>query len=449
VTARARRVLAALAVAAAAVVLLPGPSAAQVFFASRPHPEFSVGPLFVRAAVTPALGATTVDVLFSLVVPPRQSGADLEQDIYLLWPGGVRGTPGERDPALGRFAESRGFEVVASGTVPLFARSLYAPRGQSREEPIPGGAPFVSFVHDVGAIERSTPVTWIRIPWTPRLVNRVWLMDLRLTVEGLIQPKAGNWLDRVFTGPRHRIVLTFHDVRGRAAFPLYLEHRDRVIRLSEDPAQILLRFSDSDRLKIDELAPPSASRRQSERRAVEIVSLYLDRSDGLTPQALTVQFGYYTALQTWAPILIPMLFFVAGNVAAVLVRNLAERLSRIVSARLSFGRPGHETPRGDGVILPRETLTRLVPVETTYEDVLRLCGPASEEREDVRGGHRTLVYRGRRVVPQRRRSFGWIGTVSHWDVEHHEVDVSFDDHRVRDVQARVRRSRLPAPEERT
>jgi hypothetical protein len=130
VTARARRVLAALAVAAAAVVLLPGPSAAQVFFASRPHPEFSVGPLFVRAAVTPALGATTVDVLFSLVVPPRQSGADLEQDIYLLWPGGVRGTPGERDPALGRFAESRGFEVVASGTVPLVARILYAPRGQ-------------------------------------------------------------------------------------------------------------------------------------------------------------------------------------------------------------------------------------------------------------------------------------------------------------------------------
>jgi hypothetical protein len=46
------------------------------------------------------------------------------------------------------------------------------------------------------------------------------------------------------------------------------------------------------------------------------------------------------------------------------------------------------------------------------------------------------------VVPHRRRSFGWFATVGHWDVEDHEVQIDFERDRVRDVQARVRRSRL-------
>ena len=50
--------------------------------------------------------------------------------------------------------------------------------------------------------------------------------------------------------------------------------------------------------------------------------------------------------------------------------------------------------------------------------------------------------RGQRVVPHRRRSFGWFATVGHWDVEDHEVQIDFERDRVRDVQARVRRSRL-------
>ena len=33
------------------------------------------------------------------------------------------------------------------------------------------------------------------------------------------------------------------------------------------------------------------------------------------------------------------------------------------------------------------------------------------------GETRTLVYRGQRMVPHRRRSFGWFATVSHWEVE--------------------------------
>jgi hypothetical protein len=431
---------------ALAVTLVPGTAVAQVFFGSRPNPEFTVGPLFVRAAISPALGPTTVDIRFSVVVPARRSAADLEQDLYLLWPGAVRGTAAPRDRDLARFVESRGFQIVGEGTMPLFARSLYRMGSGAREQAVPGGAPYVSFVQEVEELGASTPVTWIRIPWTPQVVNRTWLMTLRLTADDLVQPKAASWLERVFTGRRHRVVLSFHDIRGRGAFPIYLEQRDRVVHLSEDPAQMQIRFTDANRLKIDELAPPSASRRPIERRQAEIVSMYIDRSEGLTPQTLTVQFGYFTSLQTWAPILIPILFFVAGNVAAVLVRQFAERLSRMLSARVSFGRPGGETPRAGGTILTRETLARLSPGETTYQDVVRLCGPETEEREDVRDGYRTLIYRGRRVVPRRRRSFGWIGTVAHWDVEHHEVDISFDGEVLRDVQARVRRSRMPTPE---
>jgi hypothetical protein len=31
--------------------------------------------------------------------------------------------------------------------------------------------------------------------------------------------------------------------------------------------------------------------------------------------------------------------------------------------------------------------------------------------------------------------------VSHWDVEHHEVQIDFEQDRVRDIQARIRRTR--------
>jgi hypothetical protein len=59
---------------------------------------------------------------------------------------------------------------------------------------------------------------------------------------------------------------------------------------------------------------------------------------------------------------------------------------------------------------------------------------------------RRLVYRGRRVVPRRRRAFGWLTTVGHWDAEQHEVEIELERDVVKDVQARVTRSRLNAPE---
>ena len=95
-----------------------------------------------------------------------------------------------------------------------------------------------------------------------------------------------------------------------------------------------------------------------------------------------------------------------------------------------------------GVILSSEALDRITPGETTYQEVLRLCGSAGELHESrTTPERRRLVYRGRRIVPNRRRTFGWVATVSHWDIEHHEVVVEFDGDHVRDLQADVRRMR--------
>ena len=89
----------------------------------------------------------------------------------------------------------------------------------------------------------------------------------------------------------------------------------------------------------------------------------------------------------------------------------------------------------------------IVPGVTTYQEVLELCGSDVEEQSRLTDpGQRRLVYRGRRVVPRRRRAFGWLSTVAHWDVEQHEVHIDLERDVVRDVQARVTRSRLNAPE---
>ena len=433
--------------------LLAAPSGvahAQVFVAERPHPAFTVGPLFVRARVAPELGPVVVDVLWSLTVPTGRSAAELGQSLYLLWPSALLADAGagRPDPALARYVEARGFTVIDEGRLPLQARNVAQTGRRAPPEIIAGGAPFVTFVREGGALGLSAPATWIHLPWNPRFVDRAWLVDLRLTTTGLLKRKPGTWVEHTFWGPRHRLSLSFFDVRQRVLFPMYFVHRDRVVRLAEDPAQLIVNFAQADRLKIDELYPQSAKRQLSESlENTETVSLFLERSEGLTPQVLTVQFGYFTGLQSWAPILIPALFFILGNLAGPLIAGAIKSLARTLGARVHLGRAGGQPVRDSGVVVSREALTRLVPGETTYDQVIALCGPRGEESEQLGApDRRTLSYRGRRIVPNRRRTLGWLATVSHWDVEHHEVEIELERGVVRDVQARVRRSRLPHPD---
>lgn len=422
---------------------------AQVFLASKPHPGFQIGPLFVRAAVGPDLGPVVVEVLFTVAVPPTTSAADVAQDLWLLWPSAVEPDPkaGAPDPALERYLSARGCTVIESGRASLSAQNLYTP--EAAAVPLRGGAPFATFVREAGPLGLTAPGTYVRIPWDPRLANRVFMINLRLKTRGLIKPKPATWVERTFWGPRHRLSLSFNEVRQRALFPLYLEHRDRVVHLAEDPAQLVVDFAENERLKIDELFPQSAKRQISETlESTDSVTLYLDRSEGITPQVLTVQFGYFSGLQSWAPILIPALFFVLGNVAGVLVRVTAERLSKRWAGRVEFARK-RQAPRArdSGVVLDAGTLARIVPGTTTYDDVLRLCGHEVEESRSLAAPERRiLTYRGRHIVAHRRRVVGWLATVSHWDVEQHEVEIHLVRDVVHDVLARVRRSRLAQPE---
>ena len=269
---------------------------------------------------------------------------------------------------------------------------------------------------------------------------------MRLT--GLRRQKQATWLENALWGERHVITLGFNDVRTRATFPMYLAYRDRVVHLSDDPSQLIITFADSTHLKIHEVYPGSSQRRSSEtRQATEIVSAYLDPSEGLRPQVLSVQFGYFTGWKAWSPLLFAALFFVLGNLAGPLVTMLVKTLGARLQGRIQFGpSSGAPAQRETGTIVPRETLARIAPGETTQAEILDLCGPDPEERERLSApGRRTLVYRGRRVVPHRRRRFGWLATVNRWDIEHHEVEIELEGDRVRDVQAQVHRTRLSQP----
>jgi hypothetical protein len=437
------------ALLAAALLTVATPAAAQVFVGAAERPQFEIGPLFVRANVTSELDTIGVDITWSVAVPGNRSLAGVEQDILLLWPSAVRGDArlGGPAPELEKLVEERGLDAIDSGRVSYAARNLYAPGARSWE-PIAGGAPFVTFVRS-GGMGLTSPASLIRIPWDPRMLNRAFLMRLTFPTKGLLKDKPGTWTERTLWGPRHRLTLSFNEVRHRAIFPLYFEQRDRVIRLSEDPAQLLMDFADSPHLKIDEMVPAAARRQLSETRdQTDTVSLYLDRSEGLTPQVLNVQFGYFTGLQSWGPVLIPLAIFVAGNIGGVLIRNVAERLSKRWAGRLRFWRKAEQPPsRERGVVLDRDTLARISPGVTTHREVLALAGHDVEERQNLAEPNaRTLVYRGRRIVPHQKRVAGVLAAVTHWDVEDHEVEIVVDADVVRDVRAHVKRSRLTGAE---
>jgi hypothetical protein len=440
---RARLVLAALLL----LMAVPAVAGAQVFVASKPNPPFEIGPLFVRAQVTPKLGVLDVNVIWSLVLPPTRSAADLEQDLFLMWPTKLVGDPklGKGEPALEKYIVEHGFKVTGSGRAAYTAQNLYR-TGDGRSEAVEGGAPFVMFVReDSGPLGSSTPASLIRIPWDPRALNRAYLMRLALKSDGLIRPKPATWVEHTLWGSRYRLSLSFNEVRQRALFRLYLEQRDRVVKLSEDPAQLIIDFSDNNRLKIDELFPQSASRGPSENRAkTERVSRFLDRSEGLVPQVLMVQFGYFAGLQSWAPVLIPLAIFAAGNLGGVLMKNVAERLAKRYAGRVGFWRRrAEDVTRETGTVVDRDTLGHITPGTTTHDQVLELVGRDVEERVSLNAPERrTLIYRGRRIVPRRRRVAGLLATVTHWDVEDHETEIVLDHDVVSDVQAHVRRSRL-------
>src|SRR5262249_32945257 len=136
-------------VAMAAFLCAAAPTAGygQVFLASRPHPEFLIGPLFVVAQVSPGLAPVTVNLSFSLTVKPGLRRTDISRDRCLLWPAEVaeNTASGAADPQLSREIESRGFAVTGSGRLLLRSRDRMQVGTVALGEPLDVAASYVSY----------------------------------------------------------------------------------------------------------------------------------------------------------------------------------------------------------------------------------------------------------------------------------------------------------------
>ena len=427
-------------VLAAGLGVTPSGARAQAFLASRPHSGLAVTPLFIVANLSSDVADIPVEVMFSLMIPPDRSAIELEQDLYLLWPGEVVATGPAGGIQLPPDVAAQ-VTVIAQGRLRLQAQRHY--ESPADTEVVPTGAPFVSVVRTGGPMGVSPAATYIRIPWTPRVANQAWLTSVHLTARGLVKPKPSTWLGRTVSGSRSTLALGFNDVGSPAMFAMYYWQRDNVLPVTS-PARLVASFAQADRLAVDQLFPPAARREPSPSQpTTDLVSLFLTPADGLTPQVLRVEFGYFSRLQSWGPVLIPALFFALGNAVGGLLRGLAEQLYRRLGGWLQFGRQRASAVQLDtGTVIPRDRLAAIVPGETTHEEVLRLCGAEMEEHEDLtRPRRKTLVYRGRRDVPHRRWAWSWLAAVSYWDIERHEVEVTVEDGIVHNLQVRIGRAR--------
>ena len=431
----------------ALVLAAPVPAGAQLFFSDAPSPDLRIAPLTIRAAVTPAPGPVQVRILFSVMAPPGAAVSDL----YLLWPGEVKGDPalGARDPVLAQAVTALRFDVVEEGRLPLRARQVSGEGDAAAREPVPGGAPYVTFVQTGGALGLSAPATWIRIPASPRLTDADWIMTLEVPSLSVVKPKPTSWIERWFLGERRLLAISFNEARGRPLRRMYLAHRDRVVRLGDAPAEMTVSFSEADHLKIDTIAPTTAVRGLSETaESTETVALFLDTGEGSTPQRLNVQYGYFSRTQAAAVVAVPVVLLLLGYAVGPLVGRAAlAAVQRLTGHFHVSGWDGAPREKLSGVVLSHDVLARIRPGHTTYDEVLRLCGPDPEVAERFPAAERrTLVYHGRRVRPATRKLFGLLASVQHLELERQEVTIEFEGNVVRDVQADIRRSRVPPGE---
>jgi hypothetical protein len=407
-----------LVVALALTGLLPSAASAQIFLASKPHPDFAIGPMFLIANVRPDL-TVTVNLSFSLTVRPGASRRAMEQDLFLLWPAEVSEStaPGPADPALAR-ALNENFTVVTSGRLQLRNRDRTLVGTGQLGELLPEVASYVTVTRRGPLANQVNPVSYVKIPWTPKLTDPLTVTTLVIPLRGLVTPKPASWVAETFWGQRWILTVGFGDL-GSPVMPLYstyFDHRDRVVRLAREFSQVIANFSDSDHLLIDDIEPASATRRPSRLRAGnEIVALVLTPVDGITPQNLTVKFSYFAGRIAWRPILVSAALLLLGNVAGAIMfgREMFGVVRSRRTARKAAGRLRTEWLAGDPQAV---TLVGAA----TYEDILARWGPPDEDRERLSTpGRRTIVYKARR------------------NGQAHEVEIEITDGRVTEIERRV------------
>lgn len=399
---------------------LPAQSSAQVFLASTPHPEFSLGPLFLIANVSPNL-SVTVNLSFSLTLRPGASSEELKQDLFLLWPTEVAEAtaPGPPDPALAR-GLNENFAAVGGGRLQLRTRDRTLVGTGQLGQVLPEVASYVTVARKGPLANQVSPATYIKIPWTPKLADPLSVTTLVMPMRGLVTPKPVSWAAETFWGRRWILTIGFGDL-GSPVMPiyaLYFDHRDRVVRLAREFSQVIANFSDSDHLLIDAIEPAAATRRPSRVRAGgELVSLVLTPAEGAAPQNLKVQFSYFTGRIAWRPIVVSIALLLLSNVAGAFMfgREMFGVVRTRRRARAAAGRLRAEWLTGDA---QAATLVGTA----TYEDIVSRWGPPDEDRERLSTpGRRTMVYRART---------GGQG---------HEVEIEIADGRVTEIERRVYR----------
>lgn len=424
------------------LICTAGTACAQVFLATRPSPEFMIGPLIVSATVPADLATVQVNVSWSLSVPTGRRPPPSD-DLFLLWPREVAAAtiPGAADPDVARYVEARGLQVLGGGRLSLRSRDRSRIGTGTPGDPLDVDASYATFMR-AGSPQLGIG-TYIKIPWTAKLADPLRIITLGLPLKGMIGPKPASWFAELFWGRRYAITSSFGDV-GQIAlslFPIYFERRDHVVHLARDFSLMSVNFPDADHLRIEEITPSTATRRGSRVRAgTEAVSLLLPGGDGLSSQVLRVDFNYFSGTIAWRPILVSLALLAIGNIMGTIM--LGQSIGSLARRWLWLGRGGTPPARRNGVVVAGDTLRALEPGVSTHADVLSLCGQPQEERRRLAGRQRTLVYRGSVVTTHRRFGMGWLATVSHREIEHHEVVIEIEDERVRDVESRVGRSRM-------
>jgi hypothetical protein len=382
----------------AALVLLAGlsasPASAQVFLASEPHPRFAIGPLFVVATVRPDL-TSVVNVSFSLTFRPNVPPEEVQGDLYLLWPAEVTASnePGAADPALARDLERRGFEVLSSGRVSLRSRDRMVVGTGATGEPIGQGASYVTFTRRTPAAAQLGGATYVKIPWTTKLVDSLHVVTLVLPLRGLIAPKPATWVEETFWGRRWVLTAGFGDVGSpaQALYPFYFEQRERAVPLAREFSQVVANFADAGHLRIESIAPAAATRRPSRVRAGnEVVTLPLNPGDATAAQNVKVEFSYFYGWIAWRPIVVSAILLLLSNVAGALMfgREIfttvrTRRRARLISIRRR--RP-----------IPADAVTGIT-AGLTYDELVHRLGVPDEEHQDlVPDGRRAVIYRDER-----------------------------------------------------
>jgi hypothetical protein len=406
----------AIAALLCAAMAIPAPGHGQVFLASQPHPEFTIGPLFVVASVNPGQSSVTVNLSWSLTTGPVTSKSDIAQDLYLLWPAEITEAtaPGAAEPQLVREVERRGLQVVSSGRLVLRSRDRLQLGTAALGEPVAVTPSFVNFTRPG---TQAGVVTYIKIPWTPALADQLSIVTLVIPLRGLLAQKAGTWLEDLFWGPRQVLTAGFGDLGPPVLglFALYYERRDRIVHLARDYSLVIANFGDSDHLKIEEISPASAVRRQSRVRAGgEVVALTLLPSQDVASQSLRVQYHYFTGRINWRPIVISALILLATNLGGAFM--LSTEVHRRIRRRRRSRRRYEAAAASTNGMPSREALVNLIPIGTRYDEVVARFGRPDEEHERVTPpGRRTLLYRGGNGAEQ------------------HEVAIEIHDDRVREV----------------